>query len=429
MMETIFALCTAPGKAGVAVVRVSGPLAWDACIKLCGPVPEPRKLSLRVIRDHRGKPLDEALVVCFEQEKSFTGENICEFQLHGSTAVVAAVLFELGNCTGLKIAEAGEFTRQALENGRLDLAQVEGLADLIEAETEVQRQQAQRVLAGSIGQLAKTWRVDLIKAAALLEATIDFVDEDVPVDVVPEVVTLVQKTLTALKSEVAGVTIAERLREGFEVAIVGPPNVGKSTLLNALAGRDAAITSEYAGTTRDVVEVRMDIDGLPVVIIDTAGIRDTSEPIEQIGISRAKQRASLADMRIFLGADAKNLGIEKRKGDLSIKPKADFAKLDHDAVSGLTGLGVERLMARVAAELKERYSAVGCLSRDRHKVAGQLGIQHLSVVLELVSTDEFGPDIAAEEIRSAIIALQRLVGSIDVEDVLDDIFSSFCIGK
>jgi tRNA modification GTPase len=429
MMETIFALCTAPGKAGVAVVRVSGPLAWDACIKLCGPVPEPRKLSLRVIRDHRGKPLDEALVVCFEQEKSFTGENICEFQLHGSTAVVAAVLFELGNCTGLKIAEAGEFTRQALENGRLDLAQVEGLADLIEAETEVQRQQAQRVLAGSIGQLAKTWRVDLIKAAALIEATIDFVDEDVPVDVVPEVVALVQKTLTALKSEVAGVTIAERLREGFEVAIVGPPNVGKSTLLNALAGRDAAITSEYAGTTRDVVEVRMDIDGLPVVIIDTAGIRDTSEPIEQIGISRAKQRASLADMRIFLGADAKNLGIEKRKGDLSIKPKADFAKLDHDAVSGLTGLGVERLMARVAAELKERYSAVGCLSRDRHKVAGQLGIQHLSVVLELVSTDEFGPDIAAEEIRSAIIALQRLVGSIDVEDVLDDIFSSFCIGK
>jgi tRNA modification GTPase len=429
MMETIFALCTAPGKAGVAVVRVSGPLAWDACIKLCGPVPEPRKLSLRVIRDHRGKPLDEALVVCFEQEKSFTGENICEFQLHGSTAVVAAVLFELGNCTGLKIAEAGEFTRQALENGRLDLAQVEGLADLIEAETEVQRQQAQRVLAGSIGQLAKTWRVDLIKAAALLEATIDFVDEDVPVDVVPEVVALVQKTLTALKSEVAGVTIAERLREGFEVAIVGPPNVGKSTLLNALAGRDAAITSEYAGTTRDVVEVRMDIDGLPVVIIDTAGIRDTSEPIEQIGISRAKQRASLADMRIFLGADAKNLGIEKRKGDLSIKPKADFANWDHDAVSGLTGLGVERLVARVAAELRERYSAVGCLSRDRHKVAGQLGIQHLSVVLELVSTDEFGPDIAAEEIRSAIIALQRLVGSIDVEDVLDDIFSSFCIGK
>ena len=428
-METIFALCTAPGKAGVAVVRVSGPLAWDACIKLCGSVSEPRKLSLRVIRDHRGKPLDEALVVCFEQEKSFTGENICEFQLHGSTAVVAAVLFELGNCTGLKTAEAGEFTRQALENGRLDLAQVEGLADLIEAETEVQRQQAQRVLAGSIGQLAKTWRVDLIKAAALLEATIDFVDEDVPVDVVPEVVTLVQKTLTALKSEVAGVTIAERLREGFEVAIVGPPNVGKSTLLNALAGRDAAITSEYAGTTRDVVEVRMDIDGLPVVIIDTAGIRDTSEPIEQIGISRAKQRASLADMRIFLGADAKNLGIEKRKGDLSIKPKADFAKLDHDAVSGLTGLGVERLVARVAAELKERYSAVGCLSRDRHKLAGQLGIQHLSVVLELVSTDQFEPDIAAEEIRSAIIALQRLVGSIDVEDVLDDIFSSFCIGK
>jgi tRNA modification GTPase len=429
MMETIYALCTAPGKAGVAIVRVSGPLAWDACIELCGSVPEPRKLCLRTIRDRRGKALDEALVVCFEQEKSFTGENICEFQLHGSTAVAAAVLCELGNCTGLKIAEAGEFTRQALENGRLDLAQVEGLADLIEAETEVQRQQAQRVLAGSIGLSAKTWRVNLIKAAALLEATIDFVDEDVPVDVVPEVVTLVQKTLTALKSEVAGVTIAERLREGFEVAIVGPPNVGKSTLLNALAGRDAAITSEYAGTTRDVVEVRMDIDGLPVVMIDTAGIRDTSEPIEQIGISRAKQRASLADMRIFLGADAGSLGIENRKGDLSIQAKADLGSFGQDGVSGLTGLGVEQLMERVAAELRERYSAVGCLSRDRHKVAAQFGIQHLSAVLELVSAEQFEPDIAAEEIRAAIIALQRLVGSIDVEDVLDDIFSSFCIGK
>jgi tRNA modification GTPase len=429
MMETIYALCTAPGKAGVAIVRVSGPLAWDACIELCGSVTEPRKLCLRTIRDRRGKALDEALVVCFEQEKSFTGENICEFQLHGSTAVVAAVLCELGNCTGFKIAEAGEFTRQALENGRLDLAQVEGLADLIEAETEVQRQQAQRVLAGSIGLSAKTWRVNLIKAAALLEATIDFVDEDVPVDVVPEVVTLVQKTLTALKSEVAGVTIAERLREGFEVAIVGPPNVGKSTLLNALAGRDAAITSEYAGTTRDVVEVRMDIDGLPVVMIDTAGIRDTSEPIEQIGISRAKQRASLADMRIFLGADAGSLGIENRKGDLSIQAKADLGSFGQDGVSGLTGLGVEQLMERVAAELRERYSAVGCLSRDRHKVAAQFGIQHLSAVLELVSAEQFEPDIAAEEIRAAIIALQRLVGSIDVEDVLDDIFSSFCIGK
>jgi tRNA modification GTPase len=284
-------------------------------------------------------------------------------------------------------------------------------------------------LAGSIGLWAKTWRVNLIKAAALLEATIDFVDEDVPVDVVPEVVTLVQKTLTALKSEVAGVTIAERLREGFEVAIVGPPNVGKSTLLNALAGRDAAITSEYAGTTRDVVEVRMDIDGLPVVMIDTAGIRDTSEPIEQIGISRAKQRASLADMRIFLGADAGSLGIENRKGDLSIQAKADLGSFGQDGVSGLTGLGVEQLMERVAAELRERYSAVGCLSRDRHKVAAQFGIQHLSAVLELVSAEQFEPDIAAEEIRAAIIALQRLVGSIDVEDVLDDIFSSFCIGK
>ncbi|MDG2405862.1 MAG: tRNA uridine-5-carboxymethylaminomethyl(34) synthesis GTPase MnmE [Paracoccaceae bacterium] len=428
-METIFALCTAPGKAGVAVVRVSGPLAWHACKKLCGFIPGPRELSLRVVRNEGGKVLDEALVVCFEKEKSFTGEDICEFQLHGSTAIVSAVLFELGNCEGLKIAEPGEFTRQALENGCLDLVQVEGLADLIEAETEVQRQQAQRVLSGSVSVLAKIWRVDLIRAAALLEATIDFVDEDVPVDVLPEVVSLVQKTLAALRSEVAGVTVAERVREGFEVAIVGPPNVGKSTLLNALAGRDAAITSEYAGTTRDIVEVRMDIEGLPVLMIDTAGIREASEPIEQIGINRAKQRASSADMRIFLIEANENIGIDMLKGDICVTPKADLLGLGEASISGLTGFGVAQLMARVASELRDRYSVVGCLSRDRHRVAGQEGIQHLSAVLELVSAGHFEADIAAEEIRSAVVALRRLVGSIDVEDVLDDIFSSFCIGK
>ena len=290
-METIFALCSAPGKAGVAVIRVSGPEAWDATRRLCGTLPELRQMAVRVLRDKQGNALDEALIVCFEKERSFTGEDICEFHLHGSTAVISAVLTELSENPCLKSAEPGEFTRQALENGRLDLAQVEGLADLIDAETEMQRRQAQRVLAGAIGDSAKLWRENLIRAACLLEATIDFADEDVPVDVMPEVSDLLKRTMQSLQSEVAGVGIAERLRDGFEVVIVGPPNVGKSTLLNALAGREAAITSQYAGTTRDVVEVQMDLNGLPVVIVDTAGIRETNDPIEKLGIERAVKRA------------------------------------------------------------------------------------------------------------------------------------------
>ncbi|HHC29859.1 MAG TPA: tRNA uridine-5-carboxymethylaminomethyl(34) synthesis GTPase MnmE, partial [Rhodobacterales bacterium] len=244
-MDTIFALASARGRAGVAVIRISGPEATRACQKLCGSVPSQR--GLRKIRGASGEVLDEALVLVFDQGRSFTGENIVELQVHGSTAVVEAVLRRLEGLDNLRLAEPGEFTRRALENGRLDLAQVEGLADLIEAETEAQRVQAQRVLSGALGQKAEGWRADLIRAAALLEATIDFADEDVPVDVSPEVLALIESVSGTLRIERDGVGIAERIRDGFEVAIVGPPNAGKSTLLNALAGREAAITSEVAG--------------------------------------------------------------------------------------------------------------------------------------------------------------------------------------
>ena len=432
-METIFALCSASGKAGVAVIRISGPKAWDATRRLCVTLPEPRKLALRVLRDTSDKRLDEALVVCFEKDKSFTGEDICELHTHGSTAVISAVLTELNQNSDLRSAEPGEFTRQALENGRLDLAQVEGLADLIDAQTEMQRRQAQRVLSGAIGQSTKMWRLDLIRAASLLEATIDFVDEDVPVDVMPEVTALVRRTKKSLQSEIAGVGMAERLRDGFEVVIVGPPNVGKSTLLNALAGREAALTSQYAGTTRDVVEVQMDLNGLPVVIVDTAGIRETDDPIENMGIARAVQRAQGADLRVFLCDNDENLGIDQQVGDIRVAPKSDLRK-DRDpnlgiagSVSGLTGAGVEALMTQVASELKARYKVVGCLSRDRHKVAATAAIAHLDQVLAMSEAIEH--DIAAEEIRAAVRALRQLVGAVGVEDVLDNIFASFCIGK
>ena len=303
-MDTIFALASARGKAGVAVLRLSGPASWDAVLRLTPSLPAPRTAGLRrLVAD--GEYLDEALVLTFTEGASFTGEQAAELHLHGATATVAAVLRVLGDMPGLRQAGPGEFTRRALENGNLDLAQVEGLADLIEAETEAQRKQALRVLSGEIGARAQGWRKGLIRAAALLEATIDFADEDVPVDVTPEVRTLIADVMTTLRAELAGYGASERIRDGYEVAIVGRPNAGKSTLLNALAGREAAITSEFAGTTRDIIEVRMDLGGLPVTVLDTAGLREAEDAVEAIGVSRALDRAEKADLRVFLldGAD------------------------------------------------------------------------------------------------------------------------------
>lgn len=269
-MDTIFALASARGKAGVAVIRISGPRAWDAASALGGPLPEARRASVRKL-EWNGEPLDEGLVLTFADGASFTGELAVELHIHGAVATIEAVLRALGGMSGLRMAEPGEFTRRALENGRFDLSQVEGLADLIDAETEAQRKQALKVLSGDVSRQAEAWRRDLIRAAALLEATIDFADEDVPVDVGPEVLRLVEGVVAELRQAITGYGAAERIRQGFEVAIVGRPNAGKSTLLNALAGREAAITSETAGTTRDVIEVRMDVDGLAVTFLDTAG--------------------------------------------------------------------------------------------------------------------------------------------------------------
>ena len=298
-MSTIFAQASAAGKAGVAVVRISGPQAFSAASQLCGSLPAPRQAGLRRLRSAAGEVLDEALVLCFSEKASFTGEETVELQTHGSVAVVNALLAELGTVDGLRLAEPGEFTRRALANGRLDLAQVEGLADLIASETEAQRQQALRLFSGGLGDLAAHWRERLIRASALLTVTIDFADEEVPVDVSPEVLELIAEVQTAMQAQVDGFGAAERIRTGYEVAIVGPPNVGKSTLLNALAGRDAAITSEVAGTTRDVIEVRMELAGLPVTLLDTAGLRETDDTVEKIGVARALERAKAADLRVF----------------------------------------------------------------------------------------------------------------------------------
>lgn len=427
-MDTIFALASAQGKAGVSVIRISGAQTFSAVEKLCGKLPLPRQASLRKIR-YEGEILDEGLVLVFPEKASFTGEACAELQLHGGVATVRAVLRALAVQPGLRLAEAGEFTRRALENGRLDLTQVEGLADLIEAETESQRRQAQRVMSGALGAKVDRWRQDLVRAAALIEATIDFVDEDVPVDVVPEVRVLITGLLASLRTELSGAAAAERIRSGFEVAIVGAPNAGKSTLLNALAGREAAITSEFAGTTRDVIEVHMEIAGLAVTLLDTAGLRETDDPIEKIGVDRAITRAAAADLRVFLVSDEEqNLALDPSAGDIIVRAKADLLDSDVGAVSGKTGLGLDRLIEQIGQELARRVQGAGILVRDRHRQAIINAIGGL-VRAEAVLNSAAGIELAADELRGASLALEALVGRIGVESLLDEIFSSFCIGK
>jgi len=424
-MDTIFALASARGRAGVAVIRISGPLAWDVVRDLSGTLPEPRLASLRLLRDG-AEVLDQALVLCFAAGASFTGEQVAEFHLHGSTATVAAVLRVLGDRPGLRMAEAGEFTRRALENGCLDLAQVEGLSDLIEAETEAQRRQAMRVLSGAVGARSEGWRRQLIRAAALIEATIDFADEDVPVDVTPEVTALLDAVTADLRAEAEGAKVSERIRDGFEVAIVGLPNAGKSTLLNALAGREAAITSEHAGTTRDVIEVRMDLAGLPVTILDTAGLRETEDAVEAIGVERALTRARAADLRVFLiSDDGLPDGLAPLPDDIVLRGKADAG----GGVSGKTGAGVVALIARVSAILEPRAAGAAVVTRERHRLAMLRAVTALESARVEVWNGADRAELAAEDMRNAIRALDSLVGRVDVEHLLGEIFASFCIGK
>lgn len=422
MTDTIFALATARGKAGVSVFRISGPDAFEVAGNLCSDVPESR--GLRDLK-YQGDVLDQAFVISFAKGASFTGEPVVEFQCHGSPAVIVAVSDALSG-SGARLADPGEFTRRALENDRLDLSQVEGLSDLIEAETEAQRRQAYALMDGGLTEKVDRWRVNLIRAAALVEATIDFSDEDVPIDVSPEVNTLVTGVAADLQKEIAGSFVAERVRDGFEVAIIGPPNIGKSTLLNALAGRQAAITSEIAGTTRDVIEVRMDLNGIPVTVLDTAGLRETDDTIEALGVELARKRAEGSDLRVFLTLDQKidGFGITPKMDDLVLLGKAD----EGGGVSGRTGAGVDDMINHITAVLADRIAQTQSAVRQRHRLAMEAAVRYIAAAQDLMDSDGEN-ELVAMELNTATHAMNSIIGHVGVEDLLDEIFASFCLGK
>ena len=426
--ETIFALATAPGRAGVAIVRVSGPAAAAAAQEMSGELAAPRMLVVRRIMDGE-ELLDVGMVVWFAEGASYTGEEMVEFHLHGGRAVVARVLGALAARSGFRAAAAGEFTRRALDAGRMDLTQVEGLADLVDAETEAQRKLALRVAGGALADAVKSMRDQAIRILALIEASIDFADEeDAPDDVSAEVAAGAEALLGDLMRLTSVAKAGERLREGYRVAIVGAPNVGKSSLLNAIAGREAAITSPIAGTTRDVIEVACEIEGLPVVFIDTAGLRETQDVVESEGVSRAREVSRAADLRIFLEAPDVSVAVDedlRREGDLSVWAKSDLLSGTGDyAVSAKTYEGVPALLKGVADSLQPKAIGSLIVSRQRH-------YQKLVAAGERVeaATSGHSMEISAENMRLAVLQLDEIIGIVDVEDVLDEVFSRFCIGK
>ncbi len=448
---TIFALSSGRPPAAIAVVRISGPQAAAALKALIGRVPEPRNAALARVREPAGGELiDEALALWFPAPQSETGEDVAELQLHGGQAVIAGVLDALGKIEGCRLAEPGEFTRRAFENGKLDLTEVEGLADLIAAETQAQRRQAFRQLKGLIGDRAEDWRRRLIEALALVEARIDFSDEaDIPEELIAPALAIARELHDEIKAVLASGRRGERLREGLVVAIAGPPNAGKSTLLNRLAQREVAIVSPFAGTTRDVIEVHLDLDGYPVTLLDTAGIRDSDDPVEQEGVRRAQERASTADLMLWvidasasgsaLNVARKNFGASqiwllRNKIDLVDKLCTRTESQSREAVnqsfniSATKGVGVDALVAALMAFASAFFTTTEStvITRARHRQALEETTVALERALHVAGRRE---ELIAEELRAATIILGRLTGRIDVEDILDVIFRDFCIGK
>ncbi|TWI33388.1 tRNA uridine-5-carboxymethylaminomethyl(34) synthesis GTPase MnmE [Paracoccus sulfuroxidans] len=419
-MDTIFAEATPPGRGGVSVVRVSGPEARAILESLAGVVSAPRVAHVRALRD--GDDLiDRALVIRFDENHSFTGEDVAEFHLHGAP-VIANRLSQALLTRGARRAEAGEFTRRAFLNGRINLAEAEGFADLLSAETEAQRKLAIRNAEGELGQVVDALRARLIRAGALIEASIDFADEEVPEEVPQEVFEIAQEISAEISQLLASFPATERLREGYEVAIIGKPNAGKSTLLNQIAKREVALVSDIAGTTRDVLELRTDLRGLPVTFLDTAGLRESNDKVEMMGVERARQRAENADLRIHLTESGVSEEV-KRPGDLIVRSKADLGQGTGLSISAKTGEGVADLLDMVYDVLRQRAADSGLVAHKRQAEALERARQALQL------EEGMAPEFLAERIRQANQALEVMIGRIEAENYLDEIFLSFCIGK
>jgi tRNA modification GTPase len=440
--QTIFALSSGHGRAGVAVIRVSGPSGDAALQALAGRLPPYRQATLMTLRRPLdGEVLDRALCLRFPAGGSFTGEASVELQVHGGRAVVQAVLRVLSELPDLRPAEAGEFTRRALENGKLDLTQVEALGDLIEAETEQQRRQALHGFKGALGDKVREWRELLLEAKAIVAAEIDFSDEgDVGENASAGIDSLLQRLQASLQSALENADRGRIVAEGFRVVITGPPNVGKSTLLNALAGSDVAIVTEHAGTTRDVLEVRLDIGGYPVVLLDTAGVRPALDPVEKIGIARGLDAAAGADLLLVLDDGQHGFGVDGTLGGLRsirIRTKSDenpvargvrVASAPVDiALSAVTGAGMDSLMERLRGAIAEfEGGEPAVLTRERQRLGV---VRALNACAAARGSSSLGIEFVDDHLRRADEALAEIIGMIHVEEVLGTIFSRFCVGK
>ena len=442
---TIYALSSGPGVSGVAIIRVSGKNTSNVIKKLTGKkLPTPRVATLRKFNKNGSKEMiDQGVILWFPAPKSYTGEDLAEFHVHGSRAVINAMHLAISKIKNCRLAEPGEFTKRAFQNGRINLLQAESIADLISSETEIQRKQALKIMTGKSSAKFNMWRQQILKILSYMEAKIDFPDEDLPKNIIKYIQKSSNKILKDIKKTLNDQQVGERIREGFKIAIIGPPNSGKSSLLNYLSKRDAAIVSEVAGTTRDVIETHLNLDGYPVVVSDTAGIRNSKNEIEKKGIKIALKRAEDADLKLIIVSSKspdftdvlKNLLKENailvaNKSDLlKGKLNSKFKKHDHILVSIKNDLNLNKLILKVKNRLKNKFITNEdiLITRERHRQNLNKCAQHLENFNKKKSLQDF--DKAAEDLRLATRYLGMIVGKVDVEELLGAIFNDFCIGK